>query len=85
MEWGETQALRRFVHLSLSSLSAVLPFSVIERYLPVLLRHPHPLLPPICITPLHYPKWTLILPFHQIRAIPPPLRRAYPILVGETA
>ena len=43
------------------------------------------LYPPIYIIPLHYPKWTLILPFHQIRAIPPPLRRAYPILVGETA
>ena len=23
------------------------------------------LYPPICIIPLHYPKWTLILPFHS--------------------
>jgi len=48
--------LKRFVHLSLSGLLAVLPFSVIERYLFVLLRHPHRLLLPICIIPLHYPK-----------------------------
>jgi len=75
MEKGETQVLRRFVHLSLSSLSAVLPFSVIERYLLVLLRHPHPLLPPICIIPLHYPKWTLILPFHSRYG---PFRRLLP-------
>ena len=75
MEKGETQALRRFVHLSLSSLSAVLPFSVIERYLLVLLRHPHPLLPPTYIIPLHYPKWTLILPFHSRYG---PFRRLLP-------
>ena len=77
MERGKTQALRRFVLLSLSGFLVVLPFSVIERYLFVLLRHPHPLLslPPICIIPLHYPKWTLILPFHSRYG---PFRRLLP-------
>jgi len=37
--------LKRFVHMSFSSP----PSSVIERYLLVLLRHPLPLLSPICI------------------------------------